>query len=246
MWSRVDPVPKYPDGLPLFCQVASSEGKLVVMGGWDPASYDPVRDVFVYDFTTMTWRQGRAMPEARSFFAAGEISGRVFVAGGHDESKNALSSAWAYDVAADEWAPLPRMNQERDECEGLVVGPEFWVVSGYRTETQGGFEASAERYDAEVGEWRRVEDAWRVSHCPRSNVGVGKDGRLFCWADSDSAVRVGSCRIELGGRTYVSGSGCQGGSQEFFMVEGQSGKLRRIEVPNGFLGFVQSGCGVEV
>ncbi|GMN55965.1 hypothetical protein TIFTF001_025077 [Ficus carica] len=245
-WDRINPVPKYPNGLPLFCQLASSEGKLVLMGGWDPASYDPVRDVFVYDFTTRRWRQGRDMPEARSFFAAGEVGGRVFVAGGHDESKNALSSAWAYDVAADEWAELPRMSQERDECEGLVIGSDFWVVSGYRTETQGGFVASAERFDSAAGEWRCVEDAWVASRCPRSNVGVGKDGRLFCWAESESAVRVGACGIELGGRTYVSGSNCQGGSPEFFMVEGQNGKFMRIEVPDEFLRFVQSGCCVEV
>ena len=245
-WDRVDPVPRYPHGLPLFCQVSSSEGKLVVMGGWDPTSYDPVKDVFVYEFTTREWRQGKDMPEARSFFAAGEIDGRIFVAGGHDESKNALSSAWVYDVGKDEWTELTQMSQERDECEGLVIGSKFWVVSGYRTETQGSFEASAEWYDPDSGEWRRVENAWGTSRCPRSNIGVGKDGKLICWADSDSAVRVGACGIELGGRTYVSGSGCQGGSQEFFLVEGQNGKLKRIEVPEEFMGFVQSGCCVEV
>ncbi|XWS56137.1 hypothetical protein CRYUN_Cryun09bG0060700 [Craigia yunnanensis] len=32
--------------------ITSSEGKLVVMGGWYTTSYNPVRDVFVYDFTT--------------------------------------------------------------------------------------------------------------------------------------------------------------------------------------------------
>ncbi|KAG5557100.1 hypothetical protein RHGRI_007384 [Rhododendron griersonianum] len=38
IWDRVNPIPEYPDGLPLFCQVVSSEGKLVVMGGLDPMS----------------------------------------------------------------------------------------------------------------------------------------------------------------------------------------------------------------
>ncbi|KAL5545603.1 hypothetical protein UlMin_005290 [Ulmus minor] len=245
-WDRIDPVPKFPNGLPLFCQVASSEGKLVVMGGWDPASYEPVRDVFVYEFTTREWRRGKDMPGPRSFFAAGEIDGRIFVAGGHDESKNALRSAWVYAVSSDEWSELGEMSQERDECEGVVIGSRFWVVSGYRTDGQGNFEGSAEWYDPGSGEWGRVEEAWRTSQCPRSNVGVGKDGGLFCWAESDPDVRVGSCGIELGGRTYVSGSPYQGGSQGFFMAEGQNGKLRRIKVPDEFLGFVQSGCCVEV
>ena len=140
-WERIAPVPKYPDGLPLFCQVTSSEGKLVVMGGWDPASYDPVKDVFVYDFTTRRWKQGSDMPSKRSFFAADEMEGRIYIAGGHDDSKNALSTAWVYDVRRDEWSELTRMN---DECQGVVIGSEFWVVSGYGTENQGGFVESAE------------------------------------------------------------------------------------------------------
>lgn len=245
-WDRISPVPKYPDGLPLFCQLSSSEGKLVVMGGWDPTSYEPVKEVFVYDFTTRCWRKGKDMPEARSFFAAGEIDGRVYVAGGHDESKNALSSAWVYDVRGDEWTELPRMSLDRDECEGVVVGSEFWVVGGYRTESQGSFEGSAESYSPETGEWRRVDDAWRVSQCPRSCVGLAKDGKLFCWADSHPAARVGTCGVELGARAFVAGSAYQSGPQGFFLVEGHNGKLERIDIPDGFSGLVQSGCCVEV
>lgn len=245
-WDRIDPVPKYPDGLPLFCQVTSSEGKLVVMGGWHPTSYEPVKDVFVFEFTFRRWRRGKDMPETRSFFAAGELGGRIIIAGGHDGSKNALRSAWVYDVRRDEWAELTPMSQERDECEGVVIGSEFWVVSGYKTESQGGFEGSAESYDLGTGQWRRVEDAWTATQCPKSCVGVGNDGKLFCWAESASEVRAGACGVELGRRTFLSGSAYQGGPQGFFVMEGQNGKLERIEADEEFLGIVQSGCCVEI
>lgn len=248
-WNRLDSVPKYPDGLPLFCQLSSVEGKLVVMGGWDPVSWDPVKDVFVYDFTKRRWIQGKDMPSKRSFFAAGVIEGRIFVAGGHDESKNALNSAWAYDVRRNEWDELSPMSEERDECEGIVIGNDFWVVSGYSTERQGRFQGSAECYELGTSQWRRVEEAWEVDRCPRACVGVGKDGELVCWADSDSAVRVGVCAVGLGERTLVAGSAYLGAPQGVFLVEmkeGQNGKLERIDVPEGFSGFVQSGCCVEI
>ncbi|XVF07438.1 hypothetical protein REPUB_Repub06bG0138800 [Reevesia pubescens] len=246
IWDRVDPVPKYHDGLPLFCQITSSEGKLVVMGGWDPTSYDPVRDVFVYDFTTQRWRQGKQMPETRSFFAAGELNGRVIVAGGHDENKNALSTAWEYDVSRNEWTELARMSQERDECQGMVIGSKFWAVSGYRTDNQGGFEGSADLMDLETGQWSRVEETWKARQCPRSCVGIGKEKKLFCWADCDSALRVGVCGVHLGECTLVSGSAYQGGPQGFFLVDEQSGKFKSIDVPVEFSGFVQSGCCVDI
>ncbi|GMP87115.1 hypothetical protein CsSME_00039634 [Camellia sinensis var. sinensis] len=245
-WDRIEPVPKYPDGLPLFCQVASSEGKLVVMGGWDPVSWDPVKDMFVYEFTTRRWTQRKDMPSNRSFFATGAVDGRVVVAGGHDESKNALNSALVYDIRNDEWTELTPMEEERDECEGIVIGSEFWVVSGYDTESQGRFKSSAESFDTETGTWKRVEDAWGVSQCPRSCVGLGKVGNLICWAESDPAVRVGACVVDLGDRTLVTGSAYQGAPHGFYLW--QSGKLAKIEeeVPDQFSGFVQSGCCVEI
>lgn len=130
------------------------------------------------------------MPGTRSFFAVGEFDGRIIVAGGHDENKNALSTAWEYDASLDEWTELSRISQERDECQGMVIGSEFWVVSGYRTDNQGAFEGSAELMDLKTGEWSRVEEAWKASQCPRSSVGIGKEKKLLSWADRDSAIRA--------------------------------------------------------
>ncbi|KAF8010467.1 hypothetical protein BT93_J1180 [Corymbia citriodora subsp. variegata] len=247
-WDLLDPVPDYPDGLPLFCRLASCDGELVVLGGWDPKTYEPVADVFVYDLAARRWRRGAAMPRRASFFAVGAHGGRVYVAGGHDEGKNALRSAWAYDVGRGEWAELAPMSRGRDECEGVVVaGRSFWVVSGYGTEEQGGFEGSAEVYEFGTREWRRVEGVWEPGRCPSSCVGVGSDGGLFDWAGSGEEVRAGTCRVELGGgRTLVAGSPYEGGRQGFYMARGQNGKLERIGVHEEFSGFARAGCCVEI
>ncbi|PIN20429.1 hypothetical protein CDL12_06899 [Handroanthus impetiginosus] len=251
-WDRIAPVPKYPDGLPLFCQVISTEGKLILMGGWDPSSWEPVRDVFVYEFTTQRWTQCAHMPSVRSFFAAGAVEGKVIVAGGHDESKNALNSTWGFDIKKNEWSELSRMSEERDECEGVAIGSEFWVVSGYGTEAQGAFKSSAEVYEIGSGEWRRVEDAWGVSRCPRScvEVGRGKNGNsLMCLAEADAAVQVGACGVELGEWTLVTGAAYQGAPHGFYLMdrkEGRNCKLIKINVPDEYSGFVQSGCCVEI
>ncbi|XP_020215683.1 F-box/kelch-repeat protein At1g15670 [Cajanus cajan] len=248
-WDRVDPVPDYPFGLPLFCQVASCDGSLVLMGGWDPATYEPLTAVFVYDFRTSEWRRGRDMPEKRSFFAIGSGMGRVYVAGGHDENKNALATAWAYDPRGDEWALLGRMGRERDECEGVVVGGEFWVVSGYGTERQGMFDGSVEVLDLGSGQWRVVEGVWEAGRCPRSCVGIGKDGKVVNWRGLDPGLRVGVCGVRVGSSFVLTGSEYEGAPHGFYLMEmeqGQNRNLRKITVPDGFSGFVQSGCCVEI
>ncbi|KAE8099811.1 hypothetical protein FH972_017764 [Carpinus fangiana] len=85
------------------------------------------------------------MLETRSFFAVGELGAQIIIAGRHNGSKNVLQSAWVYHLRRDEWAKLAPMTQERDECEGVVIGSAFWVVSGYKTESQGGIEGRTTR-----------------------------------------------------------------------------------------------------
>lgn len=218
-WERVESYPKYPGRLPLFCHITSSQGKLILMGGWDPDTYDPVTDVFIYDFRAQKWARGSDMPTKRSLFAIGSVDGRVLIAGGHDESKNALDSAWAYSMDSGEWSELTRMTESRDECSGLMIGPEFWVVSGYETESQGSFKQSADVYDIVTGQWRRVDDVWDTCQSPRSCVGVGRDGGLFSWAGSGPEDQVGTCAVDMGNRTLVSGSERYGAAGGFFLVE---------------------------
>ncbi|XP_071719746.1 F-box/kelch-repeat protein At2g44130-like [Rutidosis leptorrhynchoides] len=249
IWEQIDSVPKFVTGLPLFCQVTSTEGKLIIMGGWNPTSWEPLRDVFVYEFSTRRWTQRVDMPSTRSFFSTGAFNGKVYVAGGHDDNKNALKSAWVYDVISDEWTELSPMSEERDECEGMIIGSEFWVVSGYETDSQGMFKNSAEVFDIAAGTWRRVDEVWRVSRCPRSCVAVGQNGKLVSWDEVEPAVQVGTCGVDLGDRVLVTGSAYQGAPQAVFVgkkIEGQNGKLVKMDVPDEFSGFVQSGCLVEI
>ncbi|KAK1259040.1 F-box/kelch-repeat protein [Acorus gramineus] len=247
-WELLPPIPIYPHGLPLFCQVVGTEGKLIVLGGWDPISWDPVKDVWVYDFRLGSWRRGSDMPCARSFFAAGAVDGVVYVSGGHDASKNALRTASAYDVGKDVWVGLAEMGEGRDECEGVVVGKEFWVVGGYGTDAQGRFVGSAEVLGLGGGDggWRRVEGVWAEGRCPRGCVGVGGDGErgVVSWADADAAVRVGTCAVRVGDCTVLTGSVSPGEGNGVVLVRG--GKREAVEVPGEFSGFVLCGCSVEI
>ena len=109
----------FPFGLPLFCQLAAVGNSLLVVGGWDPSSWAASGEIFIFSFLSSSWRRGKCMPGARRSFFACASDGRryLFVAGGHDEEKNALKSALVYDVEEDEWVSLPEMARERDECK---------------------------------------------------------------------------------------------------------------------------------
>ncbi|KAG2326190.1 hypothetical protein Bca52824_008918 [Brassica carinata] len=206
-WNRVA-LPDHQQ-IPLFCECVAiqTSGKILLIGGWDPETLRPVSDVFVLELagegSGRRWRKGASMKEARSFFACATVgSTRVYVAGGHDDQKNALRSAEVYDVERDEWSCLPPMTEGRDECQGLAMGPKiahlhsgplsargFCVLSGYGTESQGRFRSDGEVYDPASNSWSRIENVWPFSDTsPRGRIAGeirGSSSKLWCFTDSE-------------------------------------------------------------
>ncbi|KAL5990702.1 hypothetical protein ACLOJK_011605 [Asimina triloba] len=184
-WRTIAPPP---EGIPMFCQCVAAGGKLMLMGGWDPSTLEAVADVYVCDLVRGGgWRRGSPMPAARSFFACAAVGGTtVYVAGGHDDQKNALRSAAAYDVERDAWRALPPMAEERDECRGLLRDGRFFVLSGYRTESQGRFDWGGECYDSETGSWVGLDRVWpfpsaspRGTCCAPARAGKSESSMWF-------------------------------------------------------------------
>ena len=110
------------------------------------------------------------MLETRLFFASGELGGKIIIAG----SKNVLRSAWVYHMKRDEWAELAPMSQERDKCKGVVIGSEFWVVSGYKIESHGGIEGRTTRGRISGGAGRVDGDSVSKVLCRCGKMATGR------------------------------------------------------------------------
>ncbi|XP_059643460.1 F-box/kelch-repeat protein At1g80440-like [Cornus florida] len=263
-WRELPPVQGFSDGLPMFCQLVGIGSDLVVMGGCDRVSWEASNLVFIYNFVSAEWRSGADMPGGkRSFFAcASDSDTTVFVAGGHDENKNALRSAMAYDVVKDKWVPMPDMARERDECKGLFHGGKFHVIGGYCTEMQGRFEKSAEAFDVATGQWAQVhEDFLDIAKCPRTCVDGG-DGRIYMCGEGNVRTMKGATwqvitglPAEVSNATYVStwqgkllAIGCAnfGEPHRAYVMDLKNPTWTKVEAPEEFTGHVQSGCFLEI
>ncbi|RVW77621.1 F-box/kelch-repeat protein [Vitis vinifera] len=195
-WSELPPVPGFSDGLPMFCQLVGVESELVVVGGWDPDTWEISSSVFIYNFLSAT-------------------------CGGERICQNALKSALVYDVAKDEWAPLPDMARERDECKGVFHRGKFHVIGGYCTEMQGRFERSAEAFDLPTGSGTRQRRiSWQSSTCR------GPAWTVVTW---DGKLLVMGCRSF--GEAHVA-----------YMLDLKSQRWRKLVAAEEFCGHVQSGA----
>lgn len=183
----------------VMCRLVAVNGKLVVLGGWNPTTWETLRTVFIYSFSSQLWTKGADMPSTRSFFACGALDNHILVAGGHDNSKTALASAEFYSLENDKWGTLPSMSDERDESTGVTMDGKFYVVSGYSTSTQGQFVKSAEVYNPTTDAWTKLEDMWTIESQSSSPgpfaVMFGKlytfNGQnLCCYATSNNSWSV--------------------------------------------------------
>jgi N-acetylneuraminic acid mutarotase len=103
--------------------VGTLEGNFLASGvvwAWNPS-------------TDAGWTPRTGMPVGTERGAAvtGFIDGRIYVAGGLNESSQAMFSA--YSIAEDRWdISLPPLPQNRDHACGGVVGGKLYVVGGRR------------------------------------------------------------------------------------------------------------------
>ncbi|CAH8308330.1 unnamed protein product [Eruca vesicaria subsp. sativa] len=257
-----------PERIPLFCECVSLQDskQLLLIGGWDPETLQPVKDVFILDFSSgdgRGWKRGKPMSSARSFFACAEAgvgSKQVYVAGGHDDQKNAIKSAEVYDVEKDEWVMIPPMREGRDECVGFSIGVGFCVLSGYGTDSQGQFRSDAEVYDPDTDSWALVEDVWPFPDLsPRGRTSAAVGSKLWCFVDSEREcearwevedgegkwkVVMETVRLPVTTMTSVFAGSLSGqavamvggGGEESgtMMVRTDGGKWSHVSTPSGF------------
>ncbi|KAL6634574.1 hypothetical protein ACP70R_027245 [Stipagrostis hirtigluma subsp. patula] len=266
-WRRVEGAAAAWGPVPLFAQCAAAgDGRHVaVTGGWDPVTLRPTTDVRVLDVPAGAWRRGCPMPDSRSFFGCAGRDGNVYVAGGHDESKNALRSALAYDVAADAWRALPDMSEERDEPQLVATPCGVLAASGYPTEAQGAFKKTAECYvagDAWASEGDMVPGT--AGACLASvrgkvwAVAAGKggvrewDGAARAWRGvADGPPGMTACVEAVGvgddGAAFVFVFGrAEGGKYAAWVMDAGGAAWRQVPVPPEFGGFVYSVAAARV
>ncbi|KAK7261864.1 hypothetical protein RIF29_28187 [Crotalaria pallida] len=275
-WSELPVPPGFDGGLPMFCQIVGVGYDVVVMGGWDPDSWKPSNSVLIYNFISGTWRCGAHMPGGpRTFFACASDSNRmVYVAGGHDEEKNALRSAFAYDVLSDIWIPLLDMARERDECKAVFRrggngggdNNTLCVIGGYCTDMQGRFERSAEEFDVVAWKWGPMKEEFLDDAiCPRTCVNGNNgdnDKRLYMCKGDDVVASDGStwrsvakvpvevrnvaCVGVWDGAVLLIGSSGIGKPHMGFVLDVKSGAWTKVVSPDNYTGHVQSGCLLEI
>jgi hypothetical protein len=155
--------------MPLFARCASAgDGRrVVVIEGWDPATFRPTRDVRVVDVAAGTRSRAQPMPESRSFFggalayavaadawcarsATSRGSSSRLAASGYatDEQGAFKNTVECYSAGGDAWSNAGDMVPDKAGRTALaMVGGKVWAI--------GPGKGGVREWD---GAWRGVAD----------------------------------------------------------------------------------------
>ncbi|MEU6369524.1 kelch repeat-containing protein [Streptomyces sp. NPDC046931] len=135
-WSDAAPLPVAMN----HANVAAVGGRIYVLGGLSGgASWQSLRDSFVYDPRTDRWARLPSMPAgiARGSAAMGVHGSRIYLAGGMRTLvpgpgglQDTMDTVSSYDVTTGRWEALPSLPQARDHVGGAVVGTTLYVLGG--------------------------------------------------------------------------------------------------------------------
>ena len=158
-----------------FSAVTGADGRVYVLGGYDPNA--PIAAVDAYDPGTDTWTTVTQLPASRFEFAAttGQ-DGRMYVLGGFDANYLVTNLAEAYDPVANTWTTLSPMPTGRRDFTA-VTGPDgrIYALGGY--DSNYNVLSSVEVYDPALLAWSTV--AGMLSPRTEFGAGLGQDGRIY-------------------------------------------------------------------
>src|SRR5262245_61034149 len=114
--------------------------KLYLMGGnsavFTPGgrSMHPAR-VLEYDLATDKWTQKKQMPVFSDHMSAAGLNGKIYVVGGtgamrQEDPNLTLDLAWEYDIAADKWNPIAKLNAKRTAGAAVELGGKIYFIGG--------------------------------------------------------------------------------------------------------------------
>ncbi|XP_047340199.1 F-box/kelch-repeat protein At1g15670-like [Impatiens glandulifera] len=253
-WNRLPSIPNVILGFYESIQIASSNGKLVVINH----GRDHRTSLFVWDFLTQRWWKGKDLPSVWPFFFLVDFDGQIFVGVSNGNKSN---SVWEYDMRKDEWTELPQMSQKLSRCHELkVIGDELWVLNCCNTNHIEN-EHSAEVYHFQTGKWRLVEldlEQTNDSSCPDCCHKFEFHELLMELPELNSIIIAHFSRLQLGAQSLVMVTVTTGFDNEgkyywkerwegLFFMRSQYGNFEQIHpISSEFATHVRTSCCVEV
>ncbi|KAJ6295258.1 hypothetical protein OIU78_023302 [Salix suchowensis] len=105
------------------CASLPRQGRLLVLGGMRSDTETSMDSTFIYRSSTNQWSTGPPMLTPRSFFATGNVRGKIVAVGGSGSGTgDAITAVECYSPESGRWGPAAKMRTGLARYDSAVVG----------------------------------------------------------------------------------------------------------------------------
>eukprot|EP00249_Psilotum_nudum_P005290 c18740_g1_i1 orf=340-1515(-) len=226
-WKQLPPIPAVkPLRILHDCGIACVDGRLFVMGGWDPKTDNFSSEVYMLDLGSGLWEWEKrcSMHTAKAFFYCKSIAEKIYVVGGSSTQsrKDEEPLPEVYDSNRNQWDLLPKVTVSRSfHYTGLAASSYEVLAYGFCTSERGELVNFWRVYDPHAKQWRdwnfdssRCSNLLAGDHDLRDGIVNRLDTAKKSWTPFEGKVCTKTWRWE-GHKKVMSDSTC---AHSFFVV----------------------------
>ncbi|KAH9760115.1 F-box protein AFR [Citrus sinensis] len=157
------------------CTSLPRQGKLFVLGGMRSDTETPMQSTIMYRATTNQWRLASPMLTPRSFFASGNVNGKIMAVGGTGANINeTMTAVECYDPESDTWTTAAKLRMGLARYDSAVMGSKMYVTEGWTWPFM--FSPRGGVYDINKDTWNLMSDGMKEGW---TGISIVLEGKLF-------------------------------------------------------------------
>lgn len=169
------PCPKAVCPQAFACTSLPRQGKLFVLGGMRSDTETPMQSTIMYRATTNQWRLASPMLTPRSFFASGNVNGKIMAVGGTGANINeTMTAVECYDPESDTWTTAAKLRMGLARYDSAVMGSKMYVTEGWTWPFM--FSPRGGVYDINKDTWNLMSDGMKEGW---TGISIVLEGKLF-------------------------------------------------------------------
>jgi len=150
-------------GTPLESPALVSDGSAIyLMGGFSAHQSGALNDMWRYDIASDSWSAMPNLPAALGGASAQYSNGKIYLAGGLDNTGASRASLFIFDIASNSWNSGATMSNARDSAASAVIGGKLYIFGGRQRLADGTVvseaQTSVEIYNPQTDSWSNASN----------------------------------------------------------------------------------------
>ena len=141
------------------------DGKMFVVGGYDPTTHEFLSSMEVFDDVTQKWYTGASLNGSRAALKLVALNGKLYAIGGW-KGHQYMNTVEEYNIILNRWKPKASLKTPRARFGAVIKDGNIFVVGGVKGFKNSDSLKNMEVYDPSKNEWAAIKQSMNLIQGP--------------------------------------------------------------------------------